>query len=316
MRFSNSCLAAKLSGTRLTRAAGLHSSWKSSVTLRSVILLLAALLLLPRPTIAQHAQPIDPQVVEIASDGLRLKAFLWKPAGIGPFPAVVFNHGRSNTTQQYNRELTNAAAARVLGPVFARHGYVFLYPFRRGEGLSADQGAFIGDLLQREEFSKGINARRHLQLVLLTTDHLNDAMASLSFLKTLPDVDSHRLAVAGHSFGGQLALLAASRDSSIRAAVAFAPAAASWNESSELRERMLATVRKMTVPVLLLQAANDYSLSPTQVMGAELSRLSKPHERKIYPPAGKTANDGHNFLFSNVAQWEQDVFAFLDRYVR
>jgi acetyl esterase/lipase len=31
-------------------------------------------------------------------------------------------------------------------------------------------------------------------------------------LKTVPGVDARRIAVAGHSFGGQLALLAAERD--------------------------------------------------------------------------------------------------------
>jgi hypothetical protein len=44
---------------------------------------------------AQWSKPTAPQTV-----GLRLKAFLWKPVGCGPFPAVVFNHGRSNTPQQ------------------------------------------------------------------------------------------------------------------------------------------------------------------------------------------------------------------------
>jgi dienelactone hydrolase len=146
---------------------------------------------------AQQSKLVSPQTVEFPSNGLRLKAFLWKPIGSGPFPAVVFNHGRSNTPQQHTRNLTIIDAAQILGPVFARHGYVFLYPFRRGEGLSADQGTFIGDVLQKEEAVKRREARNHLQLVLLTTDHLDDASAGLSFLKSLPYVDGHRIAVAG-----------------------------------------------------------------------------------------------------------------------
>jgi carboxymethylenebutenolidase len=115
-------------------------------------------------------------------------------AGRGPFPAVVFNHGRSDTPRQHNLELgqTLEQAAQILGPVFIRHGFVFLYPFRRGEGPSADQGQFIGDLLQREEAAKGLEARRQLQVVLMTTDHLQDALAALSFLKNLPYVDKRR----------------------------------------------------------------------------------------------------------------------------
>jgi carboxymethylenebutenolidase len=103
---------------------------------------------------AVPGQPsIRPQTVEIPSGALRLKAYLWVPPGPGQFSAVLFNHGRSDSAQRHWRagNLTLAAAALAIGPVFSRHGYVLLFPFRRGEGLSADQGNFIGDLLEREK---------------------------------------------------------------------------------------------------------------------------------------------------------------------
>ena len=106
------------------------------------------------------------------------------------------------------------------------------------------------DVLQREKDAKGEEARRRLQFVLLTTDHLDDVTAGLSFLKRLPGVDSRRIAVVGHSFGGQLTLLAAERDSTLRADVTFSAAASSWESSSEVRDRMLTAVRKITVPVM------------------------------------------------------------------
>src|SRR5215470_4954413 len=262
-----------------------------------------------------QASRTSPQTVEVPSGRLHLKGFLWKPAGPGPFPAVFFNHGRSNGPQQHTRKLTITEAAQVLGPVFVKHGYVFLYLFRRGEGLSADQGPFIGDLLEREAAAKGEEARKHLQVVLLTTDHLDDARAGLSFLKSLPEVDAHRVAVAGHSFGGQLTLLCAERDPTLRAAVAFGPAAGSWDGSPELRERLLVATRKLAVPVLLIHPANDYSIAPGRAMDAELTRLAKPHLLKIYPAVGKTPSDGHNFLYTDVALWESDVFQFLDQHL-
>ena len=263
---------------------------------------------------AQVAEPPRPQTVEISSGGLRLKGFLWRPAGRGPFPAVVFNHGRSDAARQYSLQLglTLEQLAQILGPVFLKHGFVFLYPFRRGEGPSADQGQFIGEVLQREEAAKGAEARRRLQLVLTTTDHLQDVLAAMSFLKDLAYVDTRRVAVAGHSLGGQLTLLGASRDHTVRAAVTFGAAAASWDASPELRDRLIEAVRELTMPVMLIQAANDYSLSPSSAMDGELSRLSKPHLRKIYPAFGGTQIHGHNFLYFDIARWEQDVFAFLD----
>jgi carboxymethylenebutenolidase len=270
-------------------------------------------LLLPAAASGQSPQTIAPQVVDIPSGNLHLKAYLWKPVRTGPFPAVLFNHGRSNEPQQHTRKLTITAAAQVLGPVFVKHGYAFLYLFRRGEGLSADQGQFIGDLLQHEGSAKGEEARKHLQFVLMTTDHLDDVMAGLAFLKSLPEVDAQRIVVAGHSFGGQLTLLAAERDNTVRSAVTFGAAAGSWDGSSEVRARLLTAVHKIAVPVMLLHAANDYSLAPGQTLAAE---LAKPHVLRIYPAVGQTANDGHNFVYTDVALWEDDVFRFLDQNVR
>jgi carboxymethylenebutenolidase len=272
--------------------------------------------LFPVTASGQSSQNVAPQTVEITSGNLRLKAFLWKPTGPGPFPAVVFNHGRSNGPQQHTRNLTITEAAQILGPVFVKHGYVFLYVFRRGEGLSADQGAFIGDILQREEAARGEEARKHLQFVLMTTDHLDDACVGLSFLKNLPEVNAHRVAVAGHSFGGQLALLEAERDTTNRAVVTFGAAAGSWEGSAEVRARLLAAVGRITVPALLIHTANDYSVTPGNAMAVEFARLSKPYELKMYPPVGQTTSDGHNFLYTDVALWEDDVFKFLDQAVR
>jgi len=287
--------------------------WLVAVLMRRLLLFTVAVAISSAGA-AQAVEPPQQQTVEIPSGGLQLKGFLWRPAGRGPFPAVVFNHGRSDTAQQYSLQLglTLEHLAQVLGPVFVRRGFVFLYPFRRGEGPSADQGQFIGDLLQWEEAAKGVEARRHLQVVLATTDHLQDALAALSFLKSLPYVDARRVAVAGHSFGGQLTLLEASHDRTVRAAVTFGAAAASWDGSPELRDRLIETLRRLAMPVMLIQAANDYSLSPSSAMDAELSRLSKPHVRKIYPAFGDTQSHGHNFLYFDIPRWEQDVFAFLE----
>jgi hypothetical protein len=71
--------------------------------------------------------------------------------------------------------------------------------FRRGQGLSADPGPFMQDVLQRQESLKGKQARQHLQDTELVAHHLDDVLATLSFLKTIPGVDSQRIVVAGHS---------------------------------------------------------------------------------------------------------------------
>jgi carboxymethylenebutenolidase len=184
---------------------------------------LAFLFVLTSAALAVDQQlSIAPETVVVPSEKLPLKAFLWKPSGPGPFPAVLFCHGSGGADAGHTAGLPITEAAEKLAQLFLKHGYAFLYLFRRGQGLSADQGSFMQDILQREEVTKGKEARQHLQVVLATTDHLDDVLAGLSFLKAARAIDARRIAIAGHSFGGQLTLLAAERDNSVRAAVTFA----------------------------------------------------------------------------------------------
>jgi dienelactone hydrolase len=126
------------------------------------------------------------------------------------------------------------------------------------------------DVLRREEESKGKEARQHLQFVLLTTEQLDDVMAALAFLKTVPGIDSHRIAVAGNSFGGQLTLLAVERDKTVRAAVTFAAAAGSWERSVELRERLISAIHNRNAALMLTHAENDFGTTAGSALAAEL----------------------------------------------
>lgn len=257
-----------------------------------------------------------PETVVVPSGKLQLKAFLWKPNGPGPFPTVLFDHGSGGADADHTAGLPMTEAAEKLAPLFLKHGYAFLYLFRRGQGLSADQGPFMQDILQHEEAANGKQARQHLQFILATTDHLDDVLAALAFLKATPTIDAKRIAIVGHSFGGQLTLLATERDNTVRAAVTFAAAANSWERSHELRERLRSAVDRTTAPIMLIQAANDYSTAPGRQLADELRGLHKSYVLKIYPPVGQTSDDGHNFLYLGIPQWEHDVFGFLDEHLK
>jgi dienelactone hydrolase len=200
--------------------------------------------------------------------------------------------------------------------VFAKHGYAFLFLFRRGDGLSSDQGHFIRDVLGREAATGGEQAGQRLMEGRLTQEHLDDVLAGMTLLKSLVDIDSGRLAIVGHSFGGELTILAAERDRTIRAAVAFAPAARRWERSAQLQERLVAAARNVEAPVLLIHAANDYSTKPAQAMAAERERVHKSYDMKIYPAVGATPREGHGAVYTDVATWESDVFRFLDQHVQ
>ena len=267
---------------------------------------------------ATAAMKTGPQteLVSIPVGDATLSAKLYRPAGRGPFPAILINHGSGRTAEQLKQLGPYEQQAETLGPVFARHGYLCLFLFRRGVGPSTETGVNAVDLMNAEFVAHGQAARNQLQLQLLEGREQRDAAAALIYLRGRPDVDSNRLGLVGHSFGGSLTLLLAEHDSHLRALVLFSTAGYSWNNSPELRARLIASLPHIQAPVFFIHAANDYSINPGTVMDATLAQLGRRHRLKIYPPIGVTPDDGHDFPLSGVKIWEPEVFAFLRETMR
>src|ERR1700732_1630390 len=135
------------------------------------------------------------ETVTFPSGEITLHGVLYKPEGTGPFPAVIYNHGSAPG-------MMSAQAFAALGPVFASQGWVFFGPYRRGQGLSASAGPYIGDQIATAEKNGGTPAGAAAMVKLLETDHLNDQLAALAWLRKQNFVQAHRIAVAGNSFGG------------------------------------------------------------------------------------------------------------------
>jgi dienelactone hydrolase len=130
-------------------------------------------------------------------------------------------------------------------------------------------------------------------------------------LRKLPDVNPRKVAIVAHSFGGSLTILQAAKEPDLRAIVVFSgPAIVGIGRRSS--ERGFSLQWTTSGPVLFIHAANDYSVNPGRVLDARLAQLGKPHRLKIYPPTGRTPDDGHNFPLLGVTIWAPDVFAFID----
>src|SRR5258708_18115541 len=89
--------------------------------------------------------------VTFPSGDITLHGVVYRPEGKGPFPAVVYNHGSAEG-------MISKTGFDALGPVFASHGWVFFGPYRRGQGLSASAGPYIGDQIAAAEKNGGIAA--------------------------------------------------------------------------------------------------------------------------------------------------------------
>src|SRR6202035_3782705 len=126
-----------------------------------------------------QAAAAAPELVEIPEGSIRLKSYLYRPAGDGPFPAVVSLHGCAGRSSP---EAEEASGAR-----YVERGYVLLIVDSFGprgiiDRCLGEEGAAI--------------------------DRTMDAYGALLYLAGSPFIDSERIAVIGFSQGAGAALAA------------------------------------------------------------------------------------------------------------
>jgi hypothetical protein len=128
---------------------------------------------------------------------IQLAGTLTIPTGKGPFPAVVLITGSG----QQNRDefLLGHSPFLVLSDYLTRKGIEVLRSDDRGAGESG--GDFAAST---------------------TADFATDVEAAVAYLKTRPEVDPHRIGLAGHSEGGVIAPMVAARNRDVAFIVTMA----------------------------------------------------------------------------------------------
>lgn len=285
----------------LPGSALIRTMWLNAIKARAERALgSASLAAAPSPLPLAAAPPKEAVQVSFKSGELELQGYLYRSEGKGPFPAVVFNHG-SEKQPGWQPELAK---------FYTRNGYVFFIPHRHGHGLSP--GDYIGDVSDRnrEVFDAAAANRRDVELHEI---YNRDVTAAVKWLRRQPFVDGTRLVMSGVSYGGIQTVLSAEQGLGVRAFAAFAPAAIVWPRNPEIGKRLLLAVRNAESPISLIQAQNDYSLYPSEVLGKALKEKGAPNQAKVYPPFGTTAQDGHGRFAcreAGIAIWGKDVLAF------
>ncbi len=175
--------------------------------LRGMLALTLALTLIAAlPAFAQPEQVHFAGIGEFDGAPVALSAWLYRPAGAGPFPAVVIMHGCSG---MHDREGNLTRGYRYRAELLRDLGYVVLLPDSFGpRGYRS-----ICSLRPRP--------------VLPGRDRVRDAHAAANWLAQQPDVDPGGIALAGWSNGGATVLAAMQRAPAdlprFRAAIAFYP---------------------------------------------------------------------------------------------
>ena len=204
-----------------------------------------------------------------------LKAQLCRPAGNGPFPAVIYNHGGLGTTI--------GGAPSETCTALAKEGYVGFSPIRR--------------------------PTRPL------SGHLDDVMAGVDYLKGHPYVDRERIGIMGFSRGGMLTYQAAARRKDFKAVVIMATAMGPGGRGLDLREvdsidaSLLLLVAENDTGSFRTRDTN--TLEGTKTLTRALEAAGKDAKLIIYPPYG---SDGHTLFFS-VGKYWPDIVEFLKKHL-
>lgn len=248
------------------------------------------------------AAVIVTDTVTFQSGALSLRGVVVRPAGNGPRTTILFNHGSG---KDYTKEVA------AVGPAYAKLGYVFFAPSRRGQWLSSSTGQYIIDSLDAIEKLRGKDARDPLLVDLMKGPQLADVRAALEWLKKQPYVNANRVVVAGNSFGGIVTIFASANLTGLFAGLDFAGAAQTWGGAPQLQAAMTDAVTHARVPMFFGQAENDYDLAPSRALSAAMTRAGKANAMKIFPAFGATTPEGHSFGYFGGTIWGPDVVAFL-----
>jgi predicted dienelactone hydrolase len=139
----------------------------------------------PGPFAVRAANPL---VFRLADQDKDLQLRLTYPDGLGPFPVVAFSHGALSSKDLYNRVADH----------WASHGYAVALPTHLD---SESLGYSFRNPLPREQVFFG--RIQDMQFIFANLD----AIAAKAGVPGA--LDAGRMAVAGHSFGGWIALIMA-----------------------------------------------------------------------------------------------------------
>lgn len=236
-------------------------------------------------------------ITMIGANSDRINAYMARPLGPGPYPAMVLVHHMPGWDEWY-WEATYK---------FANHGYVTITPnlyFRAGHGTPDDVAAKV----------RGDGGLPDDQAV-------DDLAGAMQLLRALPYVNG-KVGIFGTCSGGRHAYLAACRVQGFDAIVDC------WGGNVVMAPEQLDAkrpvspleyTRDLTCPILGLFGNEDKNPTPEQVdrHEEELKKHNKTYEFHRYEGAG------HGFFYYQYPAYRQaqamdgwqKVFAFLERYL-
>ncbi len=148
----------------------------------------------PLATAADPARGLREEVLRIRiadTPAVDLETTLYRPPGVGPFPLVIINHGKSPGDPHQQQRSRFVWAARE----FVARGYAVALPMRQGFAGSGGRYPVVGCDIA----ANGLVSAQ-------------DVRATIAYFERRSDIDARRVVLVGQSAGGLVALAAASQN--------------------------------------------------------------------------------------------------------
>lgn len=237
------------------------------------------------------------------SDNLKIYGRMNVPAGAGPFPIIILNHGYFNQSSFQSGDGT-----QTMADILVRNGYITLASDYRGFGKSENDG----------QGSRGHNP-----------NYAIDILNLIASIKSLPKADANRIGMWGHSMGGEVALRTAEATGKLKAVVLWAPTSARTSDNAGFYGRgrgnplvspnpetegssPINYLRYISAPISLHQGLSDTEVNPewSKSLNDALKKESKQVEYFEYP------GQDHNFRNLGWGEISQRTLDFYNKYLK
>ncbi|RYX96276.1 MAG: dipeptidyl aminopeptidase [Comamonadaceae bacterium] len=271
---------------------------------------------LPAPSRRALQQP-ETVTLPLSVDGsqVRVIAHLYKPAGDGPFPLVLFAHGRAGTSQE---------RADLKFPIGVSHanywlqkGVAVLAPIRPGYGQTAGADREISGVRWDGGTCIGAFNAGHVASVARQTQ-----AAALAWAQSQPWVRADRVLLEGQSVGGMTTVaLSALNPKGVVGAVNFSGGTGGNPHTSPGRScqpdvltRLYGDLgQQVRMPNLWLYASNDQYWGPDAPLAWHQAFKAGGSDTALLQTGPVEGTDGHQLVNRGGSLWRATLDAFVQK---
>lgn len=227
-----------------------------------------------------------------------LETTVFRPAGVGPFPLLIINHGK----QLGNPQLQKRARFIYMATAFVRRGYAVMVPMRAGFAHSTGKYANHGCDMTANGYAQA-----------------DDVLDVIAYARRQGWIDPDRIIVAGQSYGGLATMaLATQAIPGVKGVLNFAGGLRSDGGHCDWQTALIKAFAsygaRNKIPSVWMYGANDSYFSPELVASMHGAFMDAGGQAKLLA-YGAFKRDAHGMLASKDGEkiWWPETERFLSK---